>query len=50
MTAFVNKPISTKYTPVAIISRVIVTGRRICGTKSRARTMGPATSCGKKET
>ena len=39
-----------KYTPRANISLVITMGLRICGAKSDARTMGPATSCGKKET
>jgi hypothetical protein len=49
MTTFLNRPTSTRNTPVWTPSQVSVRGRRICGNRWVARSIGPATSWGKKE-
>ena len=47
--AFLIKPMIIRPMAVPNIWRVTISGWRICGMKSLARTIGPATNCGKNE-
>ena len=49
-TTFWNRPSVIRNNPQLNISRVAFCGFSHCGMKSVARTMGPATSCGKNVT
>ena len=47
---FLSRPLRIQNPARPTVARVTVAGLRIWGTKSAARTMGPATSWGKKDT
>ena len=47
---FFKSPFRIQKPACPMVSRVTARGERIWGTNSAARTMGPATSCGKKDT